>query len=148
MADHSKIGKEYPPFTWVVEKGKIRELVQAIGDKNPIYQDTDVAKSDGYDDTPASPTFITLPMMWNEILIKIIADLNIDYLHNTLHGGEEYEYHHEIYPGDVLEGCSKIKGIVEKAGKVKMNFITIETTFTNQNNQKVVTATNVIIERE
>nr|HPR04887.1 MaoC family dehydratase N-terminal domain-containing protein [Deltaproteobacteria bacterium] len=37
MADHSKIGKEYAPVVWEVERGKIRELAKAIGDPNPIF---------------------------------------------------------------------------------------------------------------
>ena len=32
MADKSKAGKVYPPIVWEVERGKIRELVSAIGD--------------------------------------------------------------------------------------------------------------------
>jgi len=43
MADQSLRGKEYPPFVWEVERGKIRELIQAIGDRNHIYLDEDRA---------------------------------------------------------------------------------------------------------
>ena len=35
MADKSMINREFPPFTWEVERKKIREIVQAIGDKTP-----------------------------------------------------------------------------------------------------------------
>lgn len=41
MADKFLCGKEYPPFAWVVERGKIGEMVQAIGDKNPVYDAED-----------------------------------------------------------------------------------------------------------
>ena len=149
MADKSKIGKEYPPFTWEVEKVKIKELALAIGDENPIYTDSETARTEGYQDTPATPTYITLPMMWNSLISRIMEDLGVDYLRKIVHGGEDYEYFDEIYPGDVLEGRSRIKDITEKTGGAgKMNFISIETTYTNQQKQKVLAANTVIIERE
>ena len=67
MADKTKVGKEYPPIIWEVERGKITEFAKAIGDFDPIYQDRDTAIKQGYKDTPAPPTFLTVPMM----LIKI-----------------------------------------------------------------------------
>ncbi|MFZ5867592.1 MAG: FAS1-like dehydratase domain-containing protein, partial [Thermodesulfobacteriota bacterium] len=56
MADKSAMGKQLPPFTWEVERGKIRELVQAIGDLNPIYSDKEAAMEEGYEDVVVPPT--------------------------------------------------------------------------------------------
>jgi len=39
MADVSKVGMEFAPIVWEVERGKIREFALAIGDTNPIYHD-------------------------------------------------------------------------------------------------------------
>ena len=36
-------GKEFPPYSFVVERGKIREFTQDIGDPNPLYVDRDYA---------------------------------------------------------------------------------------------------------
>ncbi|MEA3486688.1 MAG: MaoC family dehydratase N-terminal domain-containing protein, partial [Thermodesulfobacteriota bacterium] len=62
MADLSKIGTEYSPIIWEVERGKIREFAKAIGDPNPVYLDKEAAIAEGYKDTPAPPTFLTVPM--------------------------------------------------------------------------------------
>ena len=35
--DLSYKGRSFEPFTFEVERGKIRELCQAIGDKNQIF---------------------------------------------------------------------------------------------------------------
>lgn len=147
MADKSAVGREYPPFTWEVERGKIRELVQAIGDGNPIYTDMEEAMKEGYEDVVASPTFITIAAMWMGISVKVFQDLKINYA-RILHGEERYEYYREIYPGDILIGKTKIVSIETKSGKSgDMDFVTRETQYTNQRNEPVLKATTVIVER-
>ena len=147
MADKSGIGREYPPIKWEVERGKIRELVQAIGDGNPIYVDKETAMEEGYKDIIASPTFITVPLMWTGIGMTMIKDLKINY-GKILHGEERYEYYQEIYPGDILTGRTKIINIQTKSGKSgDMDIITREILYTNQRNEPVLKATTVTVER-
>lgn len=148
MADKSAVGKEYEGFTWEVERGKIRELVQAIGDPNPVYVDKKKAKNEGYQDVVAPPTFVTVPAMWSGIGAKIIQDLKINYA-RILHGEERYEYFQEIYPGDTLTGRVKIVSIETKPGKSgDMDILTRETLYTNQRGEPVVKATTVTVERK
>jgi acyl dehydratase len=148
MADASAVGKEYPPFLWEVERGKIRELAQAIGDKNPIYVDRDAAVKAGYQDTPASPTYITVPLMWANILFKIVEDMKINFA-KVLHGEETYEYFQEIYPGDTLAGRVRIAGMDQKSGKAgSMDIVRLEIMYTNQKNEPVLKATTIIVERK
>ncbi len=148
MADKSKIGKEYPPFTWEVEKGKIKELVQAIGDKNPIFQDREAATAAGYKDIVASPTYITVPMNWSNQLMGMIKDLQINFL-KVLHGEEGYEYFGEIHPGDILTGKAKVADIQTKSGKTgEMDLIKIEINYTNQEGKPVLKANSLIVERK
>ena len=148
MADKSVVGKEYTGFTWEVERGKIRELVQAIGDTNPIYVDKEAAVEEGYRDVVTPPTFITVPTMWANMGAEVIRDMKIDYA-KVLHGEESYEYYREIYPGDTLTGKMKIVGLETKSGKTgDMDLVTIEKVFTNQRNEPVLKATTVIVERK
>ena len=67
-----------------------------------------------------------------------------------LHGGEEYEYHKDIYPGDVINGKTTVASVTEKVSKSgsKMDIVIIETVYNNQNNEKVLTARTTIIERK
>ena len=148
MADPSAVGKEYPPFLWEVERGKIRELVQAIGDKNPIYVDREAAVREGYKDCPASPTYITLPFMWSRITDNVIKDMKIK-MAMVLHGEETYEYYREIYPGDVLTGRMKIVGMDQKAGGKggNMDLIRLEIMYTDQKNEPVLKVSTLLIER-
>ncbi len=148
MADRSMVNKEFPAFTWEVERGKIRELVLAIGDKNPIYTDKEAAVEAGYRDTPASPTFITVPMMWTNVLLDVIRELKINYA-KVLHGEEEYEYLQEIYPGDVLKGKMRVVSMDEKSGKSgSMDLVRLETLYTNQKEELVLKASTLLVERK
>ncbi len=148
MADQSKVGKEYAPFVWEVERGKIRELVSAIGDPNPVYVDRTAAVAEGYRDTPAPPTFATLPFSWNKLIYKVAKDLKMNFA-RFLHGGEAYEYFGEIYPGDVLTGTMKILSIDEKkGGKRSMDIVNVVFEYRNQHDELVVRATTTAIERK
>ena len=51
MMDPSAAGTSFPPYEFHVERGKIREFADAIGDPNPIYRDPAYAAKKGF---PAS----------------------------------------------------------------------------------------------
>jgi acyl dehydratase len=148
MADKMKVGKEYPPVVWEVERGKIRELVRAIGDPNPVYTDRDAAVAEGYKDVPASPTFLTVPAMWCNVLATVLLDASVN-VAMVLHGEEEYEYLTEIYPGDILTGVPKLVSVEEKESKSgrMMHMVTIEIDYTNQHGEKAAKARTLIVER-
>ena len=149
MADKTKAGKKFPAVVWEVERGKMREFVRAIGDMNPIFTDKAAAEKEGYRDTPASTTFLTVPAMWCNILANILIDLNVN-IAMILHGEEEYEYYQEIYPGDILTGIPQITRIEEKASKSGrlMDMVTIETLYMNQKGENVAKARSLIVERK
>lgn len=149
MADKNQVGRKYSTPPWEVERCKIRELVTAIGDDNPVYLDKNAAIEAGYQDTPAPPTYITVPGNWQSQTEQFMKDLNINYA-MIVHGGEEYEYHKEIYPGDVLTGETTVADVVEKQSRSGslMDIVTIETVYHNQNNEKVLTGRTTIIERK
>ncbi len=149
MADISKQGMALAPYCLKIERVKIKEFVEAIGDSNPIYVDRETAVSQGYRDTPCPPTFVTLAFQeFTGAYLKAFEELGIR-LESVLHGEEEYEYLEEIYPGDILSCIMTFESIVEKTTKSgKMDLVTLKTTFTNQNGQEVIKARSLIIERK
>ena len=147
MADKSAVGKEFPPYTWEVERGKIREMAQAIGDDSPIYTNREAAVKEGYKDVVAPPTFTTVPGHWTGVGVNVLKELGVNYS-RVLHGEERYEYYQEIYPGDVLTGRVKILSIESKSGKSgDMDIVTREFLYTNQRNEPVLKAISVTVER-
>ena len=51
------LGKEYEPFEFPIEKGKIREMAAAAYDDNPIYFDEEYAKKTRFGGIIAPPHF-------------------------------------------------------------------------------------------
>ena len=149
MFDKSKIGQSFPPFTIEVERGKIRELALAIGDDNPIYQSREAAQASGYPDVPLYPTSPTTFSFWgNTQMVAQFVSLGINVM-RILHSEEEYEYLAPIYPGDTLTGVMTIvDGKTRQSSSGSMDILTVEIRYTNQHNQPVLKAREVVIFRE
>lgn len=147
MVDKSIIGREYPEFAFEVEKGKIREFARAIGDKNPLYYDEKAAREAGFEGLALPPSFPTVFSNFGGTMGVLLDDLKLD-LAKILHGGLQYEYFKPVKPGDILRGKVKVANVFEKAGKSgTMDFIVMETTYTNQNGEKVLVDTSTLIQR-
>jgi acyl dehydratase len=149
MFDKSKIGQSFPPFTFEVERGKVRELALAIGDDNPIFQSKENAQAAGYPDVPLYPTSPTTFAFWgNKNMVDQLADLGIN-LMRVLHGEEDYEYLAPIYPGDILTGAMRLvdaKSRHTQGGS--MDILYIEINYTNQHDRLVFKARQVMVVRE
>ncbi|MBM3302825.1 MAG: MaoC family dehydratase N-terminal domain-containing protein, partial [Deltaproteobacteria bacterium] len=75
-----------PAFAFDVPAVKIRELVDAIGDDNPVYRSSEAAMAEGYRDTPCPPTFITLACQeFTGYFLRVLNELGIP-LVKALHG--------------------------------------------------------------
>jgi len=150
MFDKSKIGHSFPPFTIEVERGKMRELALAIGDDNPIYQDREAAQAAGYADVPLFPTAPTMFNFWgNTKMVSQLVSLGINVM-RVLHGEEEYEYFAPINVGDTLTGVMIVVDGKSRQGKdgSTMDILTVEIRYTNQHNQLVLNAREMIVVRE
>lgn len=139
-----QIDAKFPAFTYEIERGKIAEFVKAIGDDNPIYTDTEAARAAGFRDIPIPPTFATVMEMWAGADFDTLTQiLQLNPLH-VLHAEQSYRYHGDICVGDRLRGTTQVIQVREKAG---LKLITLETTYTNQDDALVLVATAVLIER-
>jgi acyl dehydratase len=140
------IGKTFE-FTWPVERGKISELVGAMGDPNPIYRDAVQAQKEGYSNIVAPPTFSTVAVLWTGVLFKVFEELKIP-LDRILHAEQSYEYYDPIMAEDTLRGVLEVKAITERQGKVgSMHYVMLETVYNNQCDQKVLKENMLIVER-
>jgi len=145
MADKRKLGARYE-FDWQVERGKIAEFVEAVDDHDPVCRDLEAARRSGFRDVVAPPTFTAVPVMWSGALFKAFDDLGIP-LSRIMHAEQSYEFFREIHPGDVLHGTMEIKSITEREGRSgSMEFVLLETTFTNQRRERVVREEILIVE--
>lgn len=140
----SKIGFTFEAYQFTVEKGKIKEFVLAIGDDNPIYVDSEAARQAGFRDIPMPPTFATAIDLWAGTDFESIAKLLEMNPLKVLHGEQSYEYLRDICAGDEIFAKTTVIDAEVKKG---MNLFTTETVYKNQEDEKVLVANAIIIER-
>ncbi len=139
------VGKEYQPFVFEVEKGRIRMFAQAIGDTNPIYHDAQAAANAGYSAIPAPPTFpFTIIMEANQAFM-ILEELGIDKT-RTMHGEQSFTYYGDICAGDTITGRQKVVDQYEKKGGA-LQFIVTQIQLTNQRQEHVCDLNMTIVIR-
>lgn len=146
--DKSFVGKVFAPFTFEVDKSKIREFAQALGDENPIFFDEAAALAAGLPGIIAPPTFATAFKMWGEGgSTEHIKAMGGDLL-RLLHGGEEYEYHALILLGDVITGQTEVISIEEKEARSgHLDIVVLQTDYHNQRGERVIVARTTIVLR-
>lgn len=144
------IGTMSEPIIMEVERGAIRRYADAVGDSNPLFHDVEYARNSRYREIICPPGFWGWPIKGDALaaLAMITPVLIQTGLFRILDGGVNQEFYLPIRAGDILTAYSKIADITEKAGKTgSMLFITIETTYLNQNADKVGVSTATIIAR-
>jgi len=154
MADRSKLGMEFPAYTFTIEKDKIIEFAIAVSQKdskeqiNPIYCDEEAAKKAGYQGIPIPPTFPICSFFWTGGGLMGTANvLGID-LSRLLHREEEYEYFGIIYAGDVITRKMKVIDMFKKGSRNMIVEATVlETEFINQRGELVIKARSRLMER-
>ncbi len=135
------IGKQFPPYSIQVERGKIREFCLAIGEKNPLYLDPEVARKMGFSDTPIPPSFQTTFTFWGcPTLFEDIRKLGID-TDRLLHLKEEYTYLKPVYPGMTIHTQMEVNDV--KTGK--MDMVTFRSDYKNEENEICIKADMSII---
>ena len=153
MADQSKLGFEFPVYTFTVTKDKIIEFAIAVSQKdsrdeiNPIYYDEEAAKKDGYEGITVPPTFLTSSFFWTGGgLIGTANILGID-LSRLLHREEEYEYFGSIHAGDVITRKMKVIDMLKKGtGKKSVEVTVLEAELINQRGELVLKSLSRLIE--
>jgi len=127
-------GKEYPPFTVTVERGKIKEFARAIGDLSPFYLDDAVGRASEWGDIVAPPTFPITFRDENADTGVMLRDLGVD-ISRILHGEQEFEHFKPIRTGETYLFRSRVTDIYEKAGRSgAMAFVVREMTVTDGDN--------------
>ncbi|PYM12792.1 MAG: MaoC family dehydratase [Candidatus Rokuibacteriota bacterium] len=140
------VGKEYPPYTVTVERGRIKDFARAIGDLNPFYLDDEVGRCSAWGDIIAPPTFATT-FRDESRSAAMLADLGVD-ISRVLHGEQEFEIHRQLQPGQTYLCRTKVLDIYEKAGRSgPMAFIVRETAVTDRDNEIVATMRHITVVR-
>src|SRR5262245_32386330 len=143
--DKNAIGKACAPYEFRVERGKIKEFADAIGDPNPVYRDPEAAKKAGFANVLAPPTLLRTFLYETPESKNALGVKDWSYI---VHGEQEFEYLAPIVAGDVLTGQDRIASMTEKESKRAgvLQIAVIETTFHNQRGEKVQIARRTLVE--
>jgi acyl dehydratase len=138
------VGKEYPPYAVIVERGRIKDFARAIGDLNPFYLDDEVGRASPWGDVIAPPTF---PISFRDESGDLLRDLGTD-VSRLLHGEQEFEVFRQLRPGQTYLCRSKIVEQYEKTGKSgPMGFVVRETTVTDTDDEVVAKMRGITVVR-
>ena len=141
----AQIGKESPPWTHEVTTTSVRAFARGVGYTDPVYYDVDAARTAGYRNLPAPPTYLGTPVFIpgkssDTFSGPIEGAPRVDHgLSGLLDGGTETEYFDAICAGDTLTVVSKLAALDVRSSKSlgKMLIATNETTYTNQDGKVV-----------
>ena len=109
-------GREYPPNDpYEVGREKIRDFADAVGAAHGAHRDVGVARSLGYDDVVAPPTFAVVVAQRAEQ--QLIADpaAGIDFS-RVVHAEERFTHHRPIVAGMRLRAEVHVDSLTERAG--------------------------------
>jgi acyl dehydratase len=143
--DPNAAGLTFPPYEFLVERGKIREFADAIGDSNPIYHDPVHAAATPFGGILAPPTLLRTFLYEPRAAAEALKVHDWSYI---VHGEQDFEYYAPIVAGDVLTARDHIVSITEKQSRRagRLQIAVIETTFHNQRGEKVQVARRTLVE--
>jgi acyl dehydratase len=141
-----KIGLDLPVFEVDVERFQLRLFATAIGERRPEYLEVDAARSAGYRDLPAPPTFAFSIAMRPDDPFDLLRLLELD-VARVLHGEQSFEYLHPICAGDRVRVSRKVVDAYEKKGG-SLEFFIVEVTYDDaRNGRALIRARQTIIHR-
>jgi acyl dehydratase len=145
MLDRTKIDHEFTPFSIDIEKGWLCFFAKAIGETNPIYTDEKAAQTAGHKTIPASPTFMISVDLGGPDFLPVLALFDMD-IGRILHGSQDFQYFGQIYAGDTITQSCKIVDMFDKKNGA-LEFVVLESSYTNQDGELVGKAQQTLVYR-
>lgn len=140
--DKEAVGKEIGPFSYVTWGRKIKQFVEATGDKNPLYVDEEFAKNSKHEGLIVPPAmanayFVGTPI-WSVVEVCKINRAR------ALHAEQEYEFIKPIKQLTLLSTYYKIVDVYEKKG---LSFAVVEGITKDEHGDIVLKGKITLIER-
>lgn len=136
-------GKEYEEVEFVVERDRVTQFCQAIGQDDPIYNDPEAAKAAGYPEQVAPPTFPTALQIQTSAQVVLDPELGLDYT-RVVHGEQEFVYSRPLFVGDRLKATPRVGDIYAKGPN---EFLVIESEIKDESGKTVVISRSTLLSR-
>ena len=138
------LGRTFPASApYEVNRVKIAEFADAIGDPNPVYRDRAAARAAGHVDVIAPPTFAIVISAAAGSSVITDHELGLNYA-MVVHGEQRFEYSRPVTAGDVVTAQATITDI-KAAGRNTL--LTTRTEIRTVEGEHVCTAISTLVER-
>ena len=128
------IGKEYGEVPFEVDRARVVQFADAIGDPDERYRT---------EQPIAPPTFPTVMQIATGGQVVLDPELGLDYT-RVVHGEQEYVIERPLRAGDMLTATPRIADIYAKGPN---EFLVTETIIKDANGDVVVTGRSTLISR-
>ncbi len=142
--NRSLVGKEYPPApAYEVCREKIREFATAVGEDDPVFFQEEAARSAGFPDLVAPPTFAVV--VATRAVAAAVADpsLGLDYS-RVVHGEQEFRWRRPIIAGDRLVARARVADV---AARGRNELLTVDTEISTETGEEVCLARMTLVSR-
>ncbi len=136
-------GKEYQEVSFTVERDRVVQFADAIGEDNSAFRDAGAAKAAGYGEQLSPPTFVTVMQILTSGQVVLDQELGLNYA-LVVHAEQEYEWQRPVKVGDVLSAVPRIADIYSKGPN---EFLVIEADIKDSSGQTVVVARTTLLSR-
>jgi acyl dehydratase len=141
--NHELKGKEYQEVTFEVDRDRVRQFAEAIGEDDPRFLDPEAARAAGFSDQVAPPTFPTVLQIMTSGQVVLDQELGLNYA-LVVHGEQEYEWRRPIVAGDVLKATPRIADIYARGPN---EFVVIEAEIADARGEVVCIARTTLLSR-
>jgi acyl dehydratase len=136
-------GKEYQEVDFVVDRDRVLQFADAIGEDDPIFRDPEAGRSAGYHEQLTPPTFVTVMQIMTSGQVVMDQELGLNYA-LVVHGEQEYEWHRPVRVGDKLKATPRIADIYARGPN---EFLVIEAEIRDESGETVVVARSTLLSR-
>ncbi len=145
--NQSFVGRVYPPEgVYEVGREKIREFAEAAAGAvavHPCHTDPEYARSLGYSDVIAPPTFAVIIAQRSDARLVRDPEAGIDFS-RVVHGEQRFTHHRPITAGDRLVASLHVDSIRSAGGH---SMVTTRSELATEAGEAVCTASSTIVVR-
>lgn len=153
----SRVGTVAATARGEVTRREWQRWAAAVGDRNPLWFETDVARAHGYRDVVCPPLYLQYAVLGVTPLDElrpdgssgaVTGDLTFPAAPKRMAGGETTTFHLPAYDRDEIKMVRTIESVAEKEGRSgRFVLVTWRTTYRNQQDELVAEAETSMIAR-
>jgi acyl dehydratase len=136
-------GREYQQVEFTIDRDRVVQFADAIGEDERIFRDAEAAKSAGYEEQLAPPTFVTVVQILSSAQVVLDQELGLDYS-RVVHGEQEFEWRRPLHVGDTIRAMPRIADIYSRGPN---EFLVVEAEVKDASGETVGVSRSTLLSR-